>query len=81
MAILRFEVLFWPGYATDDVKTHWPLCAVTGEFPAQMTSNAEIFPFDDVIMTSQLRVINILSKHPDCYSLARSRHQIVHETQ
>ena len=26
---------------------HWPLC---GEFPAQMASNAEKFPFDDVIM-------------------------------
>ena len=25
----------------------WPLC---GEFPAQMASNAEMFPFDDVIM-------------------------------
>ena len=32
---------------------HWPLCAgnspVTGEFPAQRTSNAEMFPFDDVM--------------------------------
>ena len=31
------------------------LCAgnspVTGEFPAQMASNAEMFPFDDVIST------------------------------
>ena len=26
------------------------LCAVTGEFPAQMASNAENVPFDDVIM-------------------------------
>ena len=30
------------------------LCAgnspVTGEFPAQMASNAEMFPFDDVVM-------------------------------
>ena len=24
---------------------------VTGEFPAQRASNAEMFPFDDVIMT------------------------------
>ena len=34
------------------------LCAgnspVTGEFPAQMASNAEMFPFDDVIMTTFL---------------------------
>ena len=31
----------------------WPLCGEftgTGEFPAQVTSNAELFPFDDVIM-------------------------------
>ena len=32
----------------------WPLrggnSLVTGEFPAQMTSNAKHFPFDDVIM-------------------------------
>ena len=32
------------------------LCAwnssVTGEFPAQMTSNAKIFPFDDVILVA-----------------------------
>ena len=32
------------------------LCAenspVTGEFPVQMASNAEMFPFDDVIMNS-----------------------------
>ena len=32
---------------------HWPLCAgnspVTGEFPAQRASNAEMFPFDDVM--------------------------------
>ena len=24
---------------------------MTGEFPAQMANNAEMFPFDDVIMT------------------------------
>ena len=27
---------------------------VTGEFPAQMTSNTEMFPFDDVIMSINL---------------------------
>ena len=35
------------------VPRHWPLCGDftgTGEFPAQMASNAENFPFDDVIM-------------------------------
>ena len=33
---------------------HWPLCGnspVTGEFPAQKTSNAENIPLNDVIMT------------------------------
>ena len=32
---------------------HWPLCGEftgTGEFPVQRASNAEMFPFDDVIM-------------------------------
>ena len=30
---------------------HWPLCGeFTGEFPAQMASNAENFPFDDLMM-------------------------------
>ena len=32
-------------------------CQVTGEFPAQRASNAEIFPFDDVIMS--LRCITL----------------------
>ena len=34
---------------------HWPLCwesPGTGEFPAQIASNAEMFPFDDFIMIS-----------------------------
>ena len=38
------------------------LCAgnspVTSEFPAQMASNAEMFPFDDVIMMIAI-VINL----------------------
>ena len=29
------------------------LCAGYGEFPAQMAINAEMFPFDDVIMITQ----------------------------
>ena len=33
---------------------HWPLRAVTGEFPAQMANNAEMFSFDDVNMTVKL---------------------------
>ena len=35
----------------DDNLLRLSRCApVTGEFPAQMASNAEMFPFDDVIM-------------------------------
>ena len=37
------------------------LCAgnspVTGEFPLQMVSNAEMFPFDDVIMVGRKNVL------------------------
>ena len=40
------------------------LCArnspVTGEFPSQKTSNAEIFPFDDVIMLDQYLIASEL---------------------
>ena len=32
------------------------LCAGTSEFPAQMASNAEMFPFHDVIMSSMREV-------------------------
>ena len=45
------------------------LCAgnspVTGEFPAQMASNAEKFPFDDVIMWTEI--------HEDCAIWALKR--------
>ena len=43
-----------------EAPRHWPLCGEftgTGEFPAQMTSNAEMFPFHDVIM--QVIVYNL----------------------
>ena len=39
---------------------HWPLCGEftgTGEFPAQRASNAEMFPFDDVIMNMWLDAV------------------------
>ena len=39
-------------YGINDV---WILNLVTGEFPAQRASNAEIFPFDDVIIFLQNR--------------------------
>ena len=43
---------FMQAQITEIIKAprHWPLWPVTGEFPAQITSNAEMFPFDDVIM-------------------------------
>ena len=31
----------------------------TGEFPAQRASNAEMFPFDDVIMVQWIRIIEL----------------------
>ena len=41
------------------------LCAgnspVTGEFPAQKACNAEMFPFDDVIMNEECYIYNVFS--------------------
>ena len=45
---------------------HWPFCGEfteTGEFPAQKASNAEMFPFDDVIMLSKIGYM----WHSPCY--------------
>ena len=45
---------------------HWPLCGEftgDGEFPAQMVSNAENVPFDDVIM-----IVHVYSRS-DCFML------------
>ena len=42
----------------------------TGEFPAQMASNAEIFPFDDVIMDTIL-VIELYQQMSRCLTGAR----------
>ena len=36
---------------------------VTGEFPAQMASNAEIFQFEDVIMASFITMVTFQSQH------------------
>ena len=38
---------------------HWPLC---GEFPAQRASNAEMFPFGDVIMNFHLYLEGVIDK-------------------
>ena len=41
---------------------HWPLWGnslVTGEFPAQRASNAEMFPFDDVIMMLPIDISHV----------------------
>ena len=35
---------------------------MTGEFPAQRASNAELFPFDDVIMGEPVSVISLLAE-------------------
>ena len=37
----------------------------TGEFPAQMVSNAEMFPFDDVIMYSQIVIESLVGDGRD----------------
>ena len=49
----------------------------TGDFPAQRASNAEIFPFDDVIMNT------VVTYHTDrdrqtymCISLKHTEHEI-----
>ena len=50
--------LFTPPFIQAQIKenikapNHWPFwnSPMTGEYPAQMASNAEMFPFDDVIM-------------------------------
>ena len=54
---------------------HWPLCGDftgTGEFPAQMASYAEMFPFDDVIMTfaGQERLVSLSDKSRLSYTEA-----------
>ena len=36
---------------------------VPGEFPAQIASNAEMFPFDDVIMTFVLKLLCAYTQH------------------
>ena len=48
--ITSFTIVFSTVYSDADrsnikASRHWP-----GEFTAQMASNAEMFPFDDVIM-------------------------------
>ena len=57
--ISSITVVYLTVYSGADERKHQSsallaICAgnspVTGEFPAQMASNAEMFPFDDVIM-------------------------------
>ena len=61
-----FAASRWRHTGRDGVSNHQPhycllnrLCAgnswVSGEFPAQMASNAEMFPFDDVIMWARVK--------------------------
>ena len=55
--ITSLTIVYWTVYSGADKKKPSKLritglCAVTGEFPAQRASNAEMFPFDDVIMPS-----------------------------
>ena len=41
--ITSLDIVYSTDYSGEDFL-------VTGEFPAQMVSDAEIFPFDDIIM-------------------------------
>ena len=45
--ITSLTIVYPTVYSGADQRKHR-----TGEFPAQMASNAEMFPFDDVIMIS-----------------------------
>ena len=51
--ITSFTIVYSTVYSDADQRKHQSsasLAFVIGEFPAQMASYAEIFPFDDVIM-------------------------------
>ena len=57
--ITSLTIVYSTGYSDADQWKHqssaplafvWGISPLTGEFPAQMASNAEMFPFDDVIM-------------------------------
>ena len=49
--IISLTIVYSTIYSGADKKKHQSSTSpVTGEFPAQMASNAEMFPFDDVIM-------------------------------
>ena len=46
--ITSLTIVYSTVYSGEDQRKHWPLCgnsAVTGEFPAQMVSNAENYSF------------------------------------
>ena len=60
-----YELFFQPFVLTHikeniEALRHWPLWGeppVTGGFPSQRVSNAEMFPFDDVIMENAPDII------------------------
>ena len=48
--IISLTIVYSVVYSSADQRKHQSSASLTGEFPAQMTSNAEMFPFDDAIM-------------------------------
>ena len=59
LALRLFTKPFLQTQLKENIKAprHWPLWGTssgTGEFPAQMTSNAENVLFDDVIMNAMI---------------------------
>ena len=59
-SLTLFTQLFIRAQIKENIKAprHWPFVGnspVTGEFPAQMASETEKFPFDDVIMLGAWR--------------------------
>ena len=54
-------------YSGADQRKHQSSASLAGEFPAQLASNAEMFPFDDVIMQNHLN----LKSGPSTLALSR----------
>ena len=69
--ITSLTIVYSTAYSGADQRKHHSsaslaLCGnsqVTGEFPVQMASNAEMFPFDDVIMLDGGSASAIRSRH------------------
>ena len=70
--ITSLTIVYSTVYSGADQRKHqssaslafvWGNSPGTGEFPAQMASNAEMFPFDDVIMSRVVISQSVYMKH------------------